>query len=101
MWAPQGAEVDASQPGSGDAVSAAIEVPTGPMWQKIARDSAANFIAKLDGQGIAVASGALNDTFSRNLWSQAVFVEAFIVKGGIPLVCRLASTASDDSLFYR
>jgi hypothetical protein len=94
MWTPQavGGEEDAPS---------TVEVPTGPTWQKMARDHAATFVAKLDGQGMVVAATALTDTFKRNLWGQSIFVEAFIMKGGMPLMCRLASAASDDNLFYQ
>ncbi len=77
------------------------ELPTGPTWQQMARNNAATFVAKLDGQGMAVAIAALNDSFSRNLWAQCIFVEAFVMKGGISLICRLASAASDDASFYQ
>jgi hypothetical protein len=104
MWAPK-AVADGDSDGEGrDAhhtVVDTFELQTGPTWQQLARNSASTFIAKLDGQGMGVAAAAMNDTFSRDLWSQSVFVEAFIMKGGLPLMCRLASAASDDALFYQ
>jgi len=93
MWAPKAAD--------GEGSAATHEVPTGPTWQQMARNSAATFVAKLDGQGMGVATGAMNDTFNRELWAQPIFVEAFVMKGGMPLICRLASAASDDNLFYK
>ena len=93
MWTPTGA-------GSQHAPST-VEVPTGPTWQQMARDNAATFLVKLDGQGMGVAAAALTDTFKRNLWAQPIFVEAFVMKGGMPLICRLASAANDDALFYQ
>jgi hypothetical protein len=92
MWAPKAAD---GSPGT-----LVVELPTGPTWQQMARDNAANFVAKLDGQGMGVATAATNDSFSRNLWAQPIFVEAFVMKGGIPLICRLASAVSDDTSFY-
>jgi hypothetical protein len=92
MWAPKAAD------GEG---ASTHEVPTGPTWQQMARNNAATFVVKLDGQGMGVATGAMNDSFNRELWAQPIFVEAFTIKGGMPLICRLASAASDDNLFYK
>lgn len=91
MWAPKAA----------DGAPSTIELPTGPTLQQMARNNAAAFLAKLDGQGMGVATAALNDTFTRNLWVQSTFVEAFVMKGGIPLICSLAGAASDDTSFYQ
>jgi hypothetical protein len=93
MWTPKVA--------GGEDAPSTVEVPTGPTWQQMARDNAATLVAKLDGQGMGVAAAALTDTFKRNLWGQPIFVEAFIMKGGMPLMCRLASAASDDNLYYQ
>jgi hypothetical protein len=103
MWAPKAAVADGESEGrdAHHTVIDAFELQTGPTLQQLARNSASTFVAKLDGQGMGVAAAAMNDTFSRDLWSQSVFVEAFIMKGGLPLMCRLASAASDDALFYQ
>ena len=100
MWAPK-AVADGDSEDAHHTVTDTFELQTGPTLQQLARNSASTFIAKLDGQGMGVAAAAVNDTFSRDLWSQSVFVEAFIMKGGLPLMCRLASAASDDALFYQ
>jgi hypothetical protein len=100
MWAPKAVAVTDGE-GTDAPHTDTFEIQTGPTWQQLARNSATTFVSKLDGQGMGVAAAAMNDTFSRNLWSQSVFVEAFIMKGGLPLICRLASTASDDALFYQ